>query len=114
MSERHGIHIINDRPGEIDCLLMAAYRRSRIAMYGKAGKPGNPTILANTNRPTTQRTTAHHSATADDLLKANFDQGFTSPCLPPMAAAMRLCTATSWSSVVATSHRRACSSIWRL
>ena len=64
--------------------------------------------------PTRQRTTAHNPATADDLLKVNFGQGFTFPCLEPMAAAMRLCAATSWSSVVATSHRRACSSIWRL
>lgn len=93
---------------------LAAWRHYRIATYGKTGKPGDPTIVAGNNRPTRQPTTAHHSATADDLLKVNFGQGFSLPCLEPMAAAIRLCAATSWSSVVATSHKRACSSIWRL
>ena len=99
-----------------DRLLVGAWRRYRVATYDKTAKPGDPTttIFAGSNRPTRQRTTAHHSATAGDLLKVNVGQGFTFRCLAPAAAAMRLCAATSWSSVVATSHRRACCSIWRL
>src|SRR6516225_10285476 len=45
---------------------------------------------------------------------AHFSQGFGSSGLGLLAAAKRLCKVTSWSSVVATSHKRACSAICRL
>ena len=43
--------------------------------------------------------------------KADIGQDFAASCLSGVTGANRLCTGTSWSSVVATSHKRAASTM---